>query len=275
MIKVAVVQFNPKFGHVKENIDIVEFMIEKAKADIVVLPELFSTGYQFISRAEVEDIAEEIEGGYTTSRLALLSKRLDLAIVFGVAEKSKRVIYNSSVLVEKGEVIAVYRKTHLFFEEKRWFAPGNTGFSVQKVKGIKVGMIICFDWIFPEACRILALKGAQLIAHPANLVLPYCQEAMKTRCIENRIFAATANRIGTEARGEKKAFIFTGRSQIVAPDGKILLRMREKEEGIGVAEINPDLALDKSINRYNHILNDRRVEMYKEILEKKEKDVGQ
>ena len=81
--------------------------------------------------------------------------------------------------------------------------------------------MICFDWFFPETARSLALLGADIIAHPANLVLPYCQKAMITRCLENRVFAVTANRIGQEKRGEDD-FQFTGASQIISYDGKVL-----------------------------------------------------
>jgi len=95
--------------------------------------------------------------------------------------------------------------------------------------------MICFDWIFPEAMRTLALMGAQIVLHPANLVLPYCQDAMVTRCIENRVFEITANRIGVE-RGLK----FTGASQITAPGGIVLHRAtKTKEEALAV-DIDPD-----------------------------------
>jgi len=76
-------------------------------------------------------------------------------------------------------------------------------------------MMICFDWFFPESARTLALKGAQLILHPSNLVMPYCQDAMITRSIENRVFSITSNRIGREG-----GYNFTGKSQIVSFDGK-------------------------------------------------------
>jgi predicted amidohydrolase len=83
---------------------------------------------------------------------------------------------------------------------------------------VKVGMMICFDWIFPESARTLALKGAQIIAHPSNLVLSYCQQAMFTRAVENRVFTITANRTGTEINGDKELY-FTGKSVIVDTKG--------------------------------------------------------
>jgi len=128
--------------------------------------------------------------------------------------------------------------------------------------------MICFDWIFPETTRILALKGADVICHCANLVLPYCQEAMVTRCLENRVFAVTANRTGTETRGEKSLH-FTGKSQITGPDGSILYRAGEATEECGVVEIDPTLARNKVINPYNDAFGSRRNEYYGELTKRR------
>jgi predicted amidohydrolase len=121
--------------------------------------------------------------------------------------------------------------------------------------------MICFDWIFPEAARTLSLAGAQIIAHPANLVLPYCQNAMITRSIENRVFTITANRIGKEKLGIEK-LRFTGQSQMTAPDGKILFRGPENKATFHVMSIDPKQALDKSISKRNDLFKDRRIEFY-------------
>ena len=139
----------------------------------------------------------------------------------GFAEKDKDKLYNSAVLVNPNQEFFVYRKTHLFYEEKLIFDKGNTGFEVFVAKGgVKVGIIICFDWIFPEAVRTLALKNADIICQTANLVMPYCQTAMITRALENRIYCLTANRIGKE-----KDVFFTGESQIVSYNGQIIAKL--------------------------------------------------
>jgi len=122
-------------------------------------------------------------------------------------------------------------------------------------------MMICFDWIFPEIARTLALKGADILCHCTNLVLPFCQDAMVTRCIENRVFAVTSNRVGTESRAGQE-FTFTGRSQIVAPRGEILVRAEVEGEGVFVVELDHTLARDKEITAANHIVTDRRPELY-------------
>jgi predicted amidohydrolase len=126
--------------------------------------------------------------------------------------------------------------------------------------------MVCFDWIFPESARVLALLGADIICHPANLVLPLCQQAMTTRSLENGVFSATANRIGTEARGGKKPLTFTGRSQILDPMGQALAGLGENETGVAVVAIDPAKAHDKKITEQNDRLKDRRPEHYRALL---------
>lgn len=113
----------------------------------------------------------------------------------------------------------------------------------------------------PESCRTLALEGAQVIAHSANLVMPYCQNAMVTRCLENKVFAVTANRVGTERRGDD-IFSFTGKSQITSVDGEILASGPQNEPSISMVEIDEKRAENKSINPYNDLFEDRRKEFY-------------
>jgi predicted amidohydrolase len=121
--------------------------------------------------------------------------------------------------------------------------------------------MICFDWIFPESARTLALKGAQIIAHPANLVLPYCQDAMVTRSIENRVFTVTANRIGREKLNDQE-LAFTGGSQITNPKGDILFRGPMDKAAVHILTINPDQALNKHISIRNDLFKDRKPEHY-------------
>jgi predicted amidohydrolase len=117
------------------------------------------------------------------------------------------IFYNSSVFISPDREISVYRKAHLFYKEKLVFSNGNTHFPVYNTSIGKIGVMICFDWIFPEVCRSLALKGAEIICQPANLVLPHCPLAMRVRSIENRIFTVTANRIGSEEKKEKSLLL--------------------------------------------------------------------
>jgi len=128
-------------------------------------------------------------------------------------------------------------------------------------------MMVCFDWFFPESARMLALKGAQVICHPSNLVLPYCQTAMVTRCLENRVFAVTCNRTGTENRGGK-VLHYTGASQVVDTAGNLLSRAGENEEVAVVVDIDPAKAQDKQLNLHNNLFGDRRPSFYTDICKK-------
>jgi predicted amidohydrolase len=165
------------------------------------------------------------------------------------------------MLVSGGGVEGCYRKIHLFNREKLWFSPGDQTPPVFDIGWCRVGLMICFDWIFPETARTLAIAGADLIAHPSNLVLPYCQNAMVTRCLENRLFAVTANRIGCERRGSDE-FCFTGSSQITGPKGGILHRATEEDAEVAVMEIDPKSSREKTLNPHNHLLEDRRIDLY-------------
>ena len=264
-MKVGFVQFNPRFGEVDRNLETVERLVDAVDADLLVLPELFNTGYLFVSAEEVGGLSEEIPAGKTTEFLVRLARRKGTHLLGGLAERDGDRFYNSAVLVSPRGYAGTYRKVHLFFEETLWFTPGDGAFPVLDIGHCRLGVMICFDWFFPEAARVLALKGAQVIGHPANLVLPYCQEAMKTRCLENRIFAVTCNRIGTENRGGK-SLAYTGKSQAVDFRSDVLLRAGEDEEMVGIVDIDPVLATDKAINLYNDLFRDRRPRFYGEIV---------
>jgi predicted amidohydrolase len=257
-MRIAVVQTNPQFGEVEANIKAALALMESVKADLYVLPELFNTGYNFVTTDELEQLAEP-RGGATYDAIAEFTQLNSCYVVFGFAEKADR-IYNSSSLVGPEGLIGLFRKVHLFYRERLFFAPGNLGFPVFDLPFGKVGMMICFDWIYPESARTLALRGAQLIAHPSNLVMPYCPDAMVTRCLENRVFAATANRVGREHRGGID-LTFIGKSEVVSPRGEILKRL-DNEDAIGVVEVHLAQALNKHVNEFNDLLGDRREEAY-------------
>lgn len=262
-LTVASVQNNPEFGNIRANLHGLMGLLPPG-CDLAVLPELCATGYQFRDRDEVMDLAEIIapgcEPGPITTRLSQAAEASGTTIIAGVAERDGDNLYNSSVLIRPDGSREIYRKIHLFMDEKKIFDPGNLGFSVVEACGVKVGMMICFDWIFPESARTLALKGAQIIAHPSNLVLPWCPQAMITRSLENGVFTMTANRIGRELRtGTPLEFI--GLSQVVSPLGKRLVQLGNQETGAAVTSINITEA-EKKITAANDLFADRRPEYY-------------
>jgi predicted amidohydrolase len=260
-MKVGYYQFSPEFGRIEKNVEKALSAIKKLRADLVVLPELFNTGYLFTSKSEVAGLAEKVPGGFTTDALVNAAREESACIVAGVAEKGPQDFYNTAVLVSPGGYIGKYRKAHLFFEERKWFQPGNSKFQVFDLGVAKIGIMICWDWIFPEAMRSLALKGADIICHPSNLVLSYCTDAMVTRSLENGVYAVTASRTGTERR-KGKEMSFTGLSQIIDPRGNVLARGSKNREEAKSVKIDPTIARDKSYTKYNDIFKDRRPDMY-------------
>lgn len=260
-MKVAAVQFAPRFGDVGGNIEKIVRMVSGEDADLYVLPELALSGYLFESRDEAFSLAQQ-QDDPVFRELAELASAREATIVVGFAEQDGGSLFNSSLLIGPGGARSCYRKLHLFKGEKRIFDPGDLAPSPSRVGNVVVGMMVCFDWIFPEVARSLALEGVQVLCHPANLVLPYCQSAMVTRCLENRIFAITANRTGREERGGE-SMCFTGRSQIVAPGGGLVAAAGRDTEVVLVAEIDPAEARDKKITPDNDVLKDRRPRFYR------------
>ncbi|HEY4706240.1 MAG TPA: nitrilase-related carbon-nitrogen hydrolase, partial [Thermodesulfobacteriota bacterium] len=260
---VAFMQTCPEFGDVKANVEAAVKRIERLDAELVVLPELFSTGYQFRSSIECMELSEEVSSSYAVKRLREVAADKKAFIVAGLSERDGRKTYNSAVLVGPRGHIGTYRKAHLFWDEKKYFNKGNTPFRVYKAGKARIGIMICFDWVFPEAARTLSLMGADIICHPSNLVLPFCPDAMITRSLENRVFTITANRVGTEARVRGKALKFIGTSQVTSPKGEVLVRAGRAREEVGVAEIDPREARVKNITPMNHIFKDRRKDLFR------------
>lgn len=267
-MKAGLYQFNPSFGKKEENLKKVASVLKNADLQLLVLPEFFATGYQFRSKNEVAELSETVRNGETTEFLSDMSREKGIYIVAGLPERYGDKFYNSAVLISPNGLMGIYRKTHLYFEEKLYFSPGDTGFKVWDTEIGRIGIMICFDWFFPEAMRCLALNGAEIVAHPSNLVLPYCPNAMPLRCLENRVFSITANRIGTEDRTEGKPLKFIGQSLIVSPEGKVLIKASGEEERLLIAELDPETAKNKALNPLNDIFKDRMPGAYDAILKK-------
>jgi predicted amidohydrolase len=261
-MKVGYVQMRPVLHNVEANLEKIARMVRDVDADLLVLPELCTTGYLFKHRDELASYAEPIAGGQTTLRLSELAKENACSLVAGIAETDGARIFNSSVLISHtGEVRGCYRKIHLFWDEKDLFDSGENDPVVFTVDGTQLGLMICFDWIFPEVTRALALAGADVVCHSANLVLPYAHEAMVTRALENRVFVILSNRIGLE-RLEDQTLHFNGSSRIIDPSGVVVVSSGESSEDLQVVEIQPEKARSKMITPRNHVLNDRKPERY-------------
>jgi predicted amidohydrolase len=262
MFKVGFVQFAPVRHNVIWNITRLQNLLSGVRCDLLVLPELANSGYLYSSTAEMKAFAEPADGsGEFLSTMKDLAGKMGGVIVAGYAEQAAEGLYNSAAAVSADGVLQNYRKTHLFGGEKKLFLPGNTGFNLFEHCGVRIGILVCFDWIFPEAARSLALKGAHILAHPTNLVLPYCQSAMVTRSLENHVFSITANRYGSETLANQ-VLNFSGASQVIDPQGNRLLQAAVDQDSIQVCEIEPALAENKRINAENDLFADRHPEFY-------------
>ncbi|MBN2379016.1 hypothetical protein JXM67_04360 [candidate division WOR-3 bacterium] len=260
-MKVGVLQFSPALKGKDANFRKIRELTKDARLDLLVLPELCTTGYLFTSTKELMPLAEEFPGGSSTAFFTEVANNISGYVVAGVAEKSADTLYNSAVLFDPSGYVATYRKIHLFDKEKEIFTTGDLGFPVFDAGEAKIGMMVCFDWIYPESARSLAVTGADIVCHPANLVLPYCPRAAVTRSIENRVFYLLADRIGAEKRLNAE-LTFIGQSEIIDPKGNVLASL-ETEEALITAEIDPAQARDKFVTPRNDILNDRKPEFYR------------
>ncbi len=265
-MKTAFLQFDPQYLDPPGNLDRAERLLDGADADLIVLPELFTSGYFFRSTEEARQAAEPVPDGPATRRLKEWASATGATLVAGLPERSGEALYNSAVVVAPEGYVGTYRKVHLYYEEKKHFAPGDGGLPVfdardREGRAYRLGVMICFDWYYPEAARSLALQGADVIAHPSNLVRPDCPRAMPIRALENHVFTITANRYGQESNGNE-ALTFIGQSEICSPSGEVLLRAEREGDCLGAVEIDPHAARDRQLTAHNDLFADRRTEAY-------------
>jgi predicted amidohydrolase len=270
-MQVAVAQIDPQLGEKERNLATCLARMEEAAAagaQLLVLPECAIPGYMFDSGEEALPYAEEIPGP-STEALERECARLGLYVVCGLLERDGDVLHNAAVFVGPDGLIGSYRKTHLpFLGVDRFVVPGDTLPVFDTPLG-RIGIEICYDLRFPEVTRTLALKGADMVAHPTNFPMAArIQTELITvaRAAENRIYLLTANRVGKERRGE-----FCGWSQIVDPYGKRLAEADEREEKLLVGEIDVEKARDKDYvipGEYElYLFGHRRPELYGALVE--------
>ncbi len=261
-MRIAVGQMEPSLMSLDENLSKVRSLLKEAEGnqvDVLVLPELCNSGYVFENLEEAESTAEEIPSGIFSKELLSWSRK-DRLVVAGICERTPEGLHNSAAVFAQGKHCTTYRKIHLFLNERDWFIEGKEEPPVIEFMNAKFGVMICFDWAFPEVARVLALKGAHVILHPANLVLPYCQHAMVTRSIENSVYTASANRIGTE-----RGIEFSGNSQITNTSGTRVATLSGEDVGIAFVDIDPQEADNKMITKRNHVIHDRRPDVYRRL----------
>ncbi len=272
-VRIAVAQYEPHVGDLEHNRSQAMLWATAAAdqgANLIVLPELASSGYVFGDEAEAQRAAEDPDDGPTVRSLREVCAANGCYIVAGISERDGDCRHNSAVLIGPSGRMATYRKLHLYYDEQSWFQPGDELPIVDLPFG-RVGMIICFDLWFPEPARALALAGAEIIAVPTNWVASfkrtvwddrgYCQGdyvAMATAA-QNGVVMACADRIGVE-----RGVTFIGASMIVGADGWPVSGPASKDqEELLIADVDLD-SVEQARRRTprNHLHTDRRPDAY-------------
>ena len=283
--KVALVQTRAHEDR-EENLEKAILNVEKASAlgaDIICLPELFLTRYFCQSEdADRFDLAEPIPGP-TTERFCGEAKKRGVFIVCPFFEKRASGVYhNSLVLISPaGKISGIYRKMHIpddpGYFEKFYFTPGDKGFSCFETGFAKIGTLICWDQWYPEAARIVSLKGADMIFYPTAIgwhtdedesskstQLEAWKTVQRAHAISNGIYVAAVNRVGFEEWGENgKGIDFWGNSFVCDPQGVMISEASGEKEEIIVADI--DLQKLEETRRNWPFLRDRRIDAYSEL----------
>lgn len=235
----AAVQTDPKLGDVAANLEEIVIGIGAAEADLVVFPECALTGYGFESREQALAVAQEIPGP-ATEAIAVACSRTDRTVVVGLLEVAGDRLYNAAAVIGPTGLIGVYRKNHLpFLGVDRFVDRGDLGYPVFDTSAGRLGVLICYDLSFPEACRTLKLDGAQIVCVPTNWPLAAevsCVHAPPVRAQENHVHLVIADRVGQEA-----GFTFRGESRLVDCDGRTLAGTGT-EPAIVIATIDPAAA---------------------------------
>jgi 5-aminopentanamidase len=260
-MRIAICQLAGEAGSVARNLDLLQARAKEAAgrgARLLICPEMFLSGYN-IGAERASRFAEPAHGPALT-QVAAIARGSGIALLPGYPERGESgVVYNAVRLIDgDGRGVANYRKCHLFGDlDRGMFRAGSGPSEVVELEGVRVGLLICYDIEFPEAVRLLALAGADLVAVPTALMDPFEAVArilVPARALENQVFLAYANRCGRE--GDLR---YCGLSCVVGPNGADLARAGRDEELI-LADL--DLARLSASRLANTYLADRRPELY-------------
>jgi len=282
--RVALVQMRCGADPEKNFSRALDFIRDAAKkgARIVCLPELFRSQY-FCQTEDHKnfELAEEIPGR-STSRLSELAGELGVAIVASLFEKRSAGVYHNTAAVidADGKFLGKYRKMHIpddpLYHEKFYFTPGDLGFQAWKTKSGKIGVCVCWDQWYPEAARLTALRGAEIIFYPTAIGWHPSEKEefgaaqhsawetiQRSHAIANGCYVAAANRVGHEAPAGGDGIEFWGQSFICGPDGEIIAQGSVDHEEMVIGEI--DWARVNEHRTHWPFLRDRRVDAYSGI----------
>ncbi|MCF8078352.1 MAG: carbon-nitrogen hydrolase family protein [Desulfobacterales bacterium] len=263
MVTAAAIQMDIKLEAPQSNKENILNRIAATRADLMVFPECANSGYAFSSLSEAMPYAETIPGPFTES-LAEAASQKGCWLSVGLLEKQDSQLFNTAVLVGPAGELYSYRKTHLpFLGVDRFVTPGDD-LPVISTSVAKFGILICYEWRFPEVARSYALKGAEVLLGMSNWpegarVTP--EKLLPARAVENRLWIVSTNRVGTE-RGAR----YVGMSAVIDPDGNSVSAAEGKEEVL-LGEIDPSLSRSKRLVKQKgeyeiDLLGDRRPDLY-------------
>jgi predicted amidohydrolase len=269
-VRIACAQIAPRVGEVELNRALAKTVLRNlavlAESEIVLLPELMSSGYVFESPEEARRCAEPADGP-TISLWIEAASDYGMVVVGGFAELGgDGALYNSAAVVGPDGLLAVYRKTHLWDREKLWFEPGAEAPPVVDTPFGRIGVAVCYDLYFPELTRGVALAGADLIAVPANL--PLFPRPEGERPVEIALAQATAhvNKVWValcDRSGSERGVDWTEASCIVDPDGWLAGKpLPSFTMKVLQAEADVVRSRDKAWGERNHVVGDLRPELY-------------
>ena len=249
-VLVAACQIDPQIGEVEKNLDRIGVAVAEAAAAgarVVVLPEAAVTGYAFTSLSEALPVARRADA-IADKVLMGLAGTHRVTVICGTLEPSGNEVYNAAVIHTSDGRHFRYRKMHLpFLGIDRFATPGPDSPDVVEVDGLRIGVLICYDLRFPEAARMCALEGADLIALPTNwpVGVDFHPELFApARAAENHCYLLAADRVGTE-----RGTTFMGRSVLVDYDGAFLGRASDTGEEMLIGEIDPVAARATHVRR--------------------------
>jgi len=271
-IRVAACQIDPQLGDVDRNLEHIERVVAEAAAagaKLVVLPEAAVTGYVFENLDEALTVAQRAVA-VAEQRLADAALKAGVALIVGTLEAEAREVFNTALIFSGDGRRFRYRKMHLpYLGVDRFATPGPDAPEVYDLAGMRVGVLICYDLRFPEAARICALEGADLVALPTNWpvgVQFHPGIFAPARAAENHVYVLACDRVGDE-----RGTTFIGRSILLDCNGKELAVASDTEEAILFGEVDPDLARQTHHRRIpgEHewdTINDRRPGLYGRLL---------
>lgn len=261
VMKIALVQMHIEAGNPGANFSKAATLLEQAltdgeKPDVILLPEMWNTGYQLDRIHETADG----EGRQTVAAIGGLCRTYGVNIVAGsIALKRGQKVYNATLVFNRrGEVVADYSKIHLFrlMEEEKYLAAGDKP-ACFPLDGTRCGAVICYDIRFPELARKLALDGARILFVPAewpNPRLHHWRTLLQARAIENQMYVIACNRVGKSGTTQ-----FFGHSMVVDPWGEVIVEGGEEE---AVLRASIHLETVDQVRRTIPVFDDRRPSLY-------------